>query len=71
MFERTGMRKDRYSSLAYNYYVAVQIENKINKRQVNNAGIENSFIIKPPVTCKGKVVSNDVSRTLKRFSGWY
>lgn len=71
VFERTGMRKDRYSSLAYNYYVAVQIENKINKRQVNNAGIENSFIIKPPVTCKGKVVSNDVSRTLKRFSGWY
>ena len=25
--EKSGMRKDRYSSLSYNYYVAIQIEN--------------------------------------------
>lgn len=70
VFEKAGMRKDRYSSLAYNYYVAVQIENKLNKRQVNSDGIDNSFIIKPPSYQNGKAVSNGVSRTSKRFSSW-
>lgn len=33
VFERSGMRKDRYSSLSYNYYVANQIEAKTIKVQ--------------------------------------
>lgn len=48
IFERSGMRKDRYSSLGYNYYVAIQLENKINKRKNNDmVGVE-EFVIKPP-----------------------
>ena len=31
VFERSGMRKDRYSSLSYNYYVAIQLETKIGR----------------------------------------
>ena len=30
--ERTGARKDRYSSAAYNYWVQVQIENELKKK---------------------------------------
>lgn len=45
--EKSGMRKDRYSSLTYNYYVAMQIENKMNKRQGTKSST-NAFIIKPP-----------------------
>lgn len=48
VFERSGMRKDRYSGLSYNNYVALQIENKLIKRQTNNSKIESVFIIKPP-----------------------
>ena len=46
--ERPGMRKDRYSSLSYNYYVAIQLENKMSKKANNGVGISDSFIIKPP-----------------------
>lgn len=48
VYERTGMRKDRYSSLSYNYYVATQLENKLNRRQNYNSQMTNFFIIKPP-----------------------
>lgn len=48
IYEKTGMRKDRYSSLAYNFYVATQVENKMVKRTRNNSNAENMFIIKPP-----------------------
>ena len=46
--ERAGMRKDRYSSLSYNYYVAMQIENKMSKRQSIGDGASDMFIIKAP-----------------------
>ena len=46
VFERSGMRKDRYSSLSYNYYVALQIENKLAKK--HNMNVDHMFIIKPP-----------------------
>lgn len=46
--ERSGMRKDRYSSLSYNYYVATQIENKLNKKQQSAIADTDLFIIKPP-----------------------
>lgn len=48
IFEKTGMRKDRYSSLSYNYYVAIQIESKLAKRRSANITPSNAFVIKPP-----------------------
>lgn len=68
VYEKTGMRKDRYSSLSYNYYVATQIENKLNKRFRNDESAESSFIIKPPLNSKGKVVSSSVK---KGYAKWY
>ena len=35
VYEKSGMRKDRYSSLSYNYYVACQLEAKL-KNHSNN-----------------------------------
>lgn len=32
VYEKTGMRKDRYSSIAYNYYVMKQIEQRTDNR---------------------------------------
>jgi len=55
VYERSGMRKDRYSSLAYNYYVATQLETKLNKRYNMNLNNTNLFVIKPP--SNGKAVS--------------
>lgn len=48
IYERAGMRKDRYSSLAYNYYVATQLEAKMNKRMSTNFSSNDMFVIKPP-----------------------
>lgn len=48
VYERSGMRKDRYSSLSYNYYVAIQIENKMAKKNNNTIGSASMFIIRPP-----------------------
>lgn len=52
LYERTGMRKDRYSSLSYNYYVATQIENKLIKRNNISSGDTQMFVIKPPAQKK-------------------
>ena len=54
--ERPGMRKDRYSSLSYNYYVAIQIENKSSKRMNMNDCLSDVFIIKPPKQKNGRRV---------------
>lgn len=35
IYERAGRRKDRYSSLAYNYYVATQLEARAARRNSN------------------------------------
>lgn len=56
IFEKSGMRKDRYSSLSYNYYVATQLENKLSKRMSINSESLDSFVIKPP-NYKGKAVN--------------
>lgn len=56
IFEKSGMRKDRYSSLSYNYYVATQIEPKIVKRASAQSDISGLFVIKPP-TKNGKAVN--------------
>lgn len=46
--EKSGMRKDRYSSLAYNYYVANQIENKINKKSRKIISNREEFLFRAP-----------------------
>jgi hypothetical protein len=56
IYERAGMRKDRYSSLAYNYYVATKLETRIQKRESSRGGIEQAFVIKAP-KYKGRTVS--------------
>lgn len=66
--ERSGMRKDRYSSLSYNYYVAMQIENKITRRQNFSSVNSDTFIIKPP-TYAGKAVNKTIGRNSK--DRWY
>lgn len=45
--EKAGMRKDRYSSLSYNYYVACQLENTIQKNN-NDFSINDIFMYRPP-----------------------
>ena len=56
VYERSGMRKDRYSSLSYNYYVATQLEGKRSRQFGTSRGGENLFVIRPP-SYKGKAVS--------------
>jgi len=52
MYERAGMRKDRYSSLSYNYYVASQLESKLRRRPEDGGSSEHNFIIRPPKSYK-------------------
>jgi len=47
IYEKSGMRKDRYSSLSYNYYVATQLEGKLS-RQREVSFTNSPFIFKPP-----------------------
>lgn len=71
IYEKAGMRKDRYSSLSYNYYVALQIENKLSKRFNVNSSATDAFIIKPPTghrNQKGKAV-NSISGK-KEIASW-
>lgn len=65
--ERAGMRKDRYSSLAYNYYLASQLEAKLVKRSVMNDDLNTAYVIKAPKH-KGRAVSGAYGRT--RNPGW-
>ena len=66
IYEKTGMRKDRYSSLAYNYYVAIQLENRLGRRNVTDASVADTFVIKPPKTFNRKAVSRTYGGTRKR-----
>ena len=65
IFEKTGMRKDRYSSLAYNYYVAIQLENKLGRRVSSDASVADTFVIKPPSIFNRKAVSGTYGGTRK------
>lgn len=67
IFERSGMRKDRYSSLSYNYYVATQLENKLSRLN-NNRNTDNIFTIKAP-NYKGKAVNGKHGR--RSTPSWY
>lgn len=68
VFEKAGMRKDRYSSLSYNYYVAVQLENKNSKKRSSNTHTSEMFIVKPP-NYKGKAVNATYGK--KKHASWY
>lgn len=48
VYEKAGMRKDRYSSLSYNYYVAVQLESKLNKRRDADYEASDIFMYRAP-----------------------
>ncbi len=48
MYERSGMRKDRYSSLSYNYWVACQVENKLRRRNAVRFSDHSSFMFRAP-----------------------
>jgi hypothetical protein len=48
IFEKAGMRKDRYSSLSYNYYVATQLESKLSRRVGHDYDTNDVFMFKPP-----------------------
>lgn len=65
IFERSGMRKDRYSSLSYNYYVATQLENKLTRRSNNDSKLSDIFVIRPPSN-NGRAVS----LTHGNYNGW-
>lgn len=41
--EKPGARKDRYSSLSYNYYIALQVERMMSKNFMRNKKIEINF----------------------------
>lgn len=65
--EKSGMRKDRYSSLSYNYYVATILESRL-RRKKNNQIPEDAFIIKAPNTAR-RAVSG--SRGRRSTPSWY
>ena len=48
IYEKSGMRKDRYSSLAYNYYVATQLEAKAVRKNNVADSLSDAFIVKAP-----------------------
>lgn len=48
MYERSGMRKDRYSSLSYNYWVACQVENKLRRRNASRSSANTAFMFRAP-----------------------
>lgn len=68
--EKSGMRKDRYSSLSYNYYVSTLLESKI-RRKSNNQVPENAFIIKAPRSTRKAVGGNRGHRGKQNTPGWY
>lgn len=50
VFEKSGMRKDRYSSLSYNYWVATHLEKKIREKQNNDFTGSLGFNFRAPRT---------------------
>lgn len=46
--EEAGMRKDRYSSLAYNYWVACQLEKELRRRTASEDDVKDIFMYRAP-----------------------
>lgn len=68
VYERSGMRKDRYSSLAYNFYVATLLEAKLSRKKASCGSGSEAFVIRPPSKTR-KAVIDGYGR--KNRSGWY
>jgi len=68
IYQRNGMRKDRYSSLSYNYYVATQLDNKLSRHASSAA--QNMFIIKAPKSGKGVNRPSGTGKTRGATSAW-
>lgn len=49
VYEKSGMRKDRYSSLSYNIYVAKELERKLSKPRNDMATLERMISFRSPV----------------------
>lgn len=56
MYEKYGMRKDRYSSLSYNFWVATQLEAKHGRRNQNEEGNQEIFSYRAPKAFNRKEV---------------
>lgn len=67
IYEKAGMRKDRYSSLAYNYYVATQLEAR-EVRRGNNADIFREFSFRAPRALGERTVRRGYGRN--NGPGW-
>lgn len=67
VYERSGMRKDRYSSLAYNYYIALQIESTLTKRAARSSSYDDWFVIRAP---KSKTNGGCASGKKERYRAW-
>ena len=65
--EKAGMRKDRHSSLSYNYYVSAILESRL-RRKKSNSMPDDAFIIKAPSITR-KAVSGDRGR--RNTPSWY
>lgn len=65
--EKAGMRKDRYSSLSYNYYVSTILESRL-RRKKSNSMPGDAFIIKAPSITRKAVSSN---RARRNTPSWY
>lgn len=48
VYEKAGRRKDRFSSLSYNYYVATQLESKLSRRNAADKDFDSIFMFRPP-----------------------
>lgn len=48
VYEKSGMRKDRYSSLSYNFFLATQLEAKLSRRRETSGSASDIFVFKPP-----------------------
>ena len=46
--EQSGMRKDRYSSIAYNYWCACQLELKLKPKHQDTSQLFSQFQIRQP-----------------------
>lgn len=46
--EKSGMRKDRYSSLSYNYWVACQLEKNIRRKSSSEDSVKDVFMFRAP-----------------------
>ncbi len=54
VYEKRSARKDRYSSLSYNYYVATQLEGKLRKRRATDVNVSDAFAIRAPAGLRKK-----------------